>query len=56
MQELGKFNLKIDVIPNGLEKYMSFTISIKLRFIDSFQFLSFSLDSLVKNLHKDDFK
>ena len=56
MQELGKFNLKIDVIPNGLEKYMNFTISIKLRFIDSFQFLSFSLDSLVKNLHKDDFK
>ena len=25
-------------------------------FIDSFQFLSSSLDSLVKNLHKDDFK
>ena len=27
MQELGKFNLKISVIPNGLEKYMSFTIN-----------------------------
>ena len=25
MQELDKFNLKIIVIPNGLEKYMSFT-------------------------------
>ena len=25
-------------------------------FIDSFQFLSFSLDSLVKNLDKNDFK
>ena len=56
MQELGKFNLKINVIPNGLEKYMSFTINNKLSFIDSFQFLSSSLDSLVKNLNKDDFK
>ena len=26
MQELDKFNLKINVIPNGLRKYMSFTI------------------------------
>ena len=48
MQELGKFNLKINVIPNGLEKYMSFTISNKLDFIDSFQFPSSSLGSLVK--------
>ena len=36
-------------------KYMSFTINNKLRFIDSFQFLSSSLDSLVKNLSEDDF-
>ena len=56
MQELGKFNLKINVIPNGLEKYVSFSINNKLSFIDSFQFLSSSLDSLVKNLGKDDFK
>ena len=35
---------------------MSFTINSKLRFIDCFQFLSFSLDSLVKNLGKDGFK
>ena len=35
---------------------MSFTINNKLSFIDSFQFLSSSLDSLVKNLNKDDFK
>ena len=34
---------------------MSFTVN-KLSFIDSFQFLSTSLDSLVKNLSKDDFK
>ena len=56
MQELGKLNLKINVIPNGLEKYMSFSINNKVSFIDSFQFLSSSLDSLVKSLSKDDFK
>ena len=56
MQELGKFNLKLNVIPNGLEKYMTFSVNNKLSFVDSFQFLSSSLDSLVKNLAKDDFK
>ena len=35
---------------------MSFNINSKLSFIDSFQFLSSSLDSLVKNLAKDYFK
>ena len=35
---------------------MSFTINNMLRFIDSFQFLSSSLDSLVENLSKNDFK
>ena len=56
MKELGKFNLKINVIPNGLETYMSFSINNKLIFIDSFQFLSSSLDSLAKNLAKDNCK
>ena len=55
-QELGKFNLKINVFPNRLEKYESFSINNKLSFIDSFQFLSSSLDSFIKNLAKDDFK
>ena len=40
---------------NGLEKLMSFTIINKLAFIDSFS-LRFSLDRLVKNLGKDNFK
>ena len=47
MQELGKFNSKTKAIPNGLEKSMSFNINNKLIFIDCFQFLGFSLDSLV---------
>ena len=42
MQERSNVNLKINVIPNGLEKYMSFSINNKLSFIDSFQFLRFS--------------
>ena len=45
MQELSRFNLKTNVIPNGLEMYMSFTINNKLSFIDRFPFLSSSLDS-----------
>ena len=56
MQELGKFNLKISVISSELEKYMSFTINNELIFIDSFQFLSSSLDSLVKKINRDRFK
>ena len=56
MQEIGKFNLKINVLSNGLQKYMSLTINNKLTFIDSFQFLSSSLDILIKNINKNDFK
>ena len=56
MQELGKFKIKICFIRNGLEKQMSFTVNNKLCVIDSFQFLSSSLDSLVKNLWNDDIK
>ena len=55
MQKLDKFNLKINVIPNGLETYVSFSINTKLSFIDSLQFLSSPLDSLVKHLAKDNF-
>ena len=50
MQKLGKFNLKINVVSNELEKYMSFNIINKLSFIDSIQFLSSSLDSLGKKM------
>ena len=50
IQELGKFNPKINVIPNVLEKYMSSAINSKLSFTDSFQFLCSSLDSVIKIL------
>ena len=56
MHELGKFGFKINVMRNGLENYMSFNISIMLIFINSFQCLSCTLDSLVKNMAKADFK
>ena len=45
VQELGKFSLKINDIPNGLRKYISFSINNKFIFIDSFQILSSSSDS-----------
>ena len=56
MQELGKFNLKTSVTPNGLERYMSFTINNKLIFIERFHYLSSSVDSVVKSLNNDRFK
>ena len=39
-------------IPNNMEKYMSFTVG-PLKFIDSYQFLGFSLDNLVKYLQPE---
>ena len=68
MQEIGKFKRDLNVIPNNMEKYLSFSVGTKklhydskkkkevvklehnLTFIDSFQFMSSSLDQLVKNL------
>ena len=41
---LYKFNLKINVIPNGLEKYLAFFLNKNLVFIDSMQFMNSSLD------------
>ena len=38
IQELGRFNFKINVIANGLENYMIFDINDKLVFNESFQF------------------
>ena len=54
--KLNKFNLKIYVVPNGLEKYMAFFLGKNLVFIDSMQFMNSSLDKLVKNFSDEDFK
>ena len=45
---MDKFDLKVSVIPNGLEKY--------ILFIDSMQFMNSGLDSLVKKFSNNDFK
>ena len=47
--ERNKLNFKINVIPNGLEKCMTFLLNKNLVFIDSMQFMNSSLDKLVKN-------
>ena len=47
-------DLNINAIPKNMEKYMAFMLGNHLTFIDSFQFMSSSLDKLVSNLPKDD--
>ena len=56
IKEISKSHVKLSIIPNGLEKYMAFTINRNLVFIGSVNFLNSSLDSLVKNLSNNDFK
>ena len=56
MQEIGKFVVKISVIPSGLEKCMAFTINKNLLFIGSMQFINSSPDELVKNFLERNFK
>ena len=53
---IAKFDVKVSAIPNGLEKYMAFTVDKSLVFIDSMQFMNSGLDSLVKNLSNNNFK
>ena len=48
--ELNKFDIKINVILNGLEKYMALFLNKNSVFIDSMQFMNFSLDKPAKNL------
>ena len=38
------------------KRFISFSINNKLSFVDTFPFLSSSLDSLIEKLAKDDFK
>ena len=48
--------LKINAIPNNMEKYMAFMLGSHLNFIYSFKFMSSSSDKLVSNLRKEAFK
>ena len=48
--------MNINAIPNNMEKYMAFMLGNHLTFIDSFQFMSSSLDKLVSNLPKESLK
>ena len=64
MQQIGKIakdksyvdkngeskNPKINAIHNNMERYMAFMLGNNLTFIDSFQFMSSSLDKLVSNM------
>ena len=51
-----KHEMNVNVIPNGMEKYTAFTMGQRLVFVDSFQFMSSSLASLVESLAPTDFK
>ena len=55
-KELSKFNCRVNIIPNGLENYMSFTLNNNIVFIDSILFMTSNLDKLVKSLGSEDFK
>ena len=47
-----EIKMDINAIPNNMEKYMAFMLGNHLTFIDSFQFMSSSLENLVKNMTK----
>ena len=51
---LGRHPGRINVIANNMTKYVSFSLG-RLRFIDSLQFMSTSLEKLVANLPSDGF-
>ena len=53
--DLKNDKVKFKIIPKTNEEYISVTYGC-IRFIDSYRFLSESLDKLVKNLDEDDFK
>ena len=54
-QKEVKRKININIIANNFEKYMSFRLGKHLNFIDSFQFMSQSLDKLSSNLPEDQF-
>ena len=51
-----KCQMNINAIPNNMEKYMAFMLGNHLTFLDSFQFMSSSLEKLVSNLPRESLK
>ena len=60
IQEIGSIgkehDSEVNCIPNNMEKYVAFMVGKHLVFLDSFQFMSSSLDRLAANLPEDAFK
>ena len=48
--------MNINAIPNNMEKYMAFMLGNHLTFLDSFQFMSSSLEKLVSNIPRESLK
>ena len=55
-KELNNFNVDIEVIPKGIDKYMSIIVNRHITFIDSLWFYDGSLDTLASDLNHEDFK
>ena len=51
-----KCQMNINAIPNNMEKYMAFMLGNHLTFLDSFQFMSSSLEKLVSNMPRESLK
>ena len=51
IQEIGKFNMPMTVLPNNSEKFLSFRIG-NVVFKDNLQFMQDSLENLTNNLVK----
>ena len=51
-----KCQMNFNAIPNNMEKYMAFMLGNHLTFLDSFQFMSSSLEKLVSNMPRESLK
>ena len=56
MQVIGKFDVKTNIMPNGLEKCTAFVVNQNLLFLDSMQFMNSGLDTLLTSLGDNDFE
>ena len=53
---LNNFDVDIDVVPKGIDYYMSIIVNEHITFIDPLQFYKGLLDALLSNLNDEDFK